>query len=196
MSSVCLVCLIDCRSIQLFITLQALADMSKLEFHIVEIPEGQSRQVLTLDEDDLDLSPYTFKGGEIEIEFYRTLHFIRVNFVINLGIKIQCDRSLDYFVKPVDADYEVLFKVDVKEETEDENGAVRRFNFSSNTLSIEEEVRDTIMLQIPIKKLHPRFLDEQGNPKEYESQTYGSTSRESEEENIDPRWEDLKKLKN
>ena len=195
MSSECSDCLIDCRSIQIFITLQAIADMSKLEFHIVEIPEGQSRRVLSLDEEDLDLSPYTFKGGEMGIDFYRTLHFIRVNFDIHAGIEIQCDRSLEYFEKPVDADYEVVFKVDVQEETEDENGAVRRFNFSSNTLSIEDEVRDTLMLQIPIKKLHPKFLDEEGNPKEFESKTFGKTGDEGEGEKIDPRWEKLKKLK-
>lgn len=172
--------------------------MSKLEFHIVEIPEGQSQRVLSLDEEDLDLSPYTFEGGELEIDFYRTIHFIRVNFHIHAGVEIQCDRSLEYFEKPVEADYEVVFKVDVQEETEDENGAVRRFNFSSNTLSIEEEVRDTILLQIPIKKLHPKFLDEHGNPKEFESKTFGTLSDEGEgeEETIDPRWEELKKLKN
>ena len=42
--------------------------MSKLEFHIVEIPEGQSRRDLSLDQEDLDLSPYTFKGGDMEID--------------------------------------------------------------------------------------------------------------------------------
>lgn len=178
--------------------MQALANMSKLEFHIVEIPEGESRRVLSLDEEDLDLSPYVFKGGNIEIDFYRALHFIRVDFRVHADVEIQCDRSLDYFVKPMDAEYEVVFKVDVKEETEDEKGAVRRFNFSSNTLSIREEVRDTILLQIPIKKLHPRFLDEEGNPKEFESKIFGSTDSdgEMEEETIDPRWEELKKLKN
>lgn len=170
--------------------------MSKLVFNIVEIPEGQSRRTLALKAEDLDLSPYTFEGGEMDIEFYRTLHFIRVNFMVQADVEIQCDRSLDYFVKPVDAEYEVVFKVDVEEETEDEDGAVRSFNFSSNTLSIEEEVRDTIMLQIPIKKLHPRFLDEEGNPKEFEQKTFGSSGGGSEEEAIDPRWEELKKLKN
>lgn len=170
--------------------------MSKLEFNIVEIPEGQSRRTLTLESEDLDLTPYTFEGGEIDIDFYRTLHFIRVNFEVHSEVEIQCDRSLDYFLKPVEASYEVVFKVDVEEETEDEDGAVRRFNFSSNTLSIEEEVRDTIMLQIPIKKLHPRFLDEDGNPKEFEHKTFGATGEDAEEQAVDPRWEELKKLKN
>ena len=171
--------------------------MSKLVFNIVEIPEGQSQRSLNLDEKDLDLSPYTFKGGEIELEFYRTLHFIRVDFDVHADVELECDRSLEMFIYPVDSEYEVVFKVDVKEETEDENGAVRKFNFSSNTLSIEEEVRDTILLNIPMQTLHPRFLDEEGYPKDFNTKTFGEPDEEVEEQNnIDPRWEELRKLKN
>lgn len=170
--------------------------MSKLEFHIVEIPEGESRRTLALDSDDLDLSPYTFKGGDIELDFYRTLHFIRVSFAVHSDVELRCDRSLELFDYPIDADYEVVFKVDVQEESEDENGAIRRFNFSSNTFSIEEEVRDTIMLQVPMQKIHPKYLDEDGNPKEFETKAFGNIKAYDDEgEKIDPRWEDLKKLK-
>lgn len=170
--------------------------MSKLEFKIVEIPEGESRKMLELEREDLDLSPYQFKGGELELHFYRTPHFIRVNFSVHSEIEIQCDRSLDYFDMPVDADYEVVFKVDVQEEKEDEEGAVRRFNFSTNTLNIKEEVRDTLMLQVPIKKLHPRYLDEEGRPKSFETKSFGEVDSEEDSEIADPRWEKLKKLKN
>jgi uncharacterized metal-binding protein YceD (DUF177 family) len=170
--------------------------MSKLEFNIVEIPEGESQRTVGLTEEDLDLSPYNFKGGEIDLHFYRTLHFIRVNFRVDSDVELVCDRSLEPYIEPVESDYEVVFKVDVKEETEDENGAVRRFNFSNNTLSIEDEVRDTIFLNIPIKKLHPKFLDEEGNPKEFDTKSFGDVQDDEQEEKIDPRWEKLKKLKN
>lgn len=168
--------------------------MSKLEFNIVEIPEGESRRTVGLSSEDLDLSPYDFKGAEIDLCFYRTLHFIRVNFHVDADVELVCDRSLATYIQPVASDYEVLFKVDVQEETENEDGAVRRFNFSSNTLSVEEEVRDTVMLNIPIKKLHPKFIDEEGNPEEFETRKYGDIQEESEQ--IDPRWEKLKQLKN
>jgi uncharacterized metal-binding protein YceD (DUF177 family) len=147
-------------------------------------------------EEDLDLSPYTFRGGEIEMDFYRTLHFIRVNFHVGADVELVCDRSLEPYIQPIDADYEVLFKVDVQEEKEDENGAVRRFDFSTNTLSIEDEVRDTIFLNIPIKKLHPEFLDEEGIPKEFETKSFGNIPEDEDTEAVDPRWEKLKKLKN
>lgn len=168
--------------------------MSKLEFNIVEIPEGESQRTVGLTDEDLDMSPYDFKGTEVDLHFYRTIHFIRVNFHVDAEVELTCDRSLESYIQPVASDYEVLFKVDVQEETENEDGAVRRFNFSSNTLSIEEEVRDTIMLNIPIKKLHPKFLDEEGNPREFETRKYGEVEEETEQ--IDPRWEKLKKLKN
>lgn len=174
----------------------AIVDMAKLEFKIVEIPEGSSERTLELDREDLDLVDYPFLGGTIDLSFYRTIHFIRVNFTIDSDVELVCDRSLEPFEYPVKADYEVLFKVDVKEETETEDGAVRRFNFSSNTLNIEDEVRDTVLLNIPIKKLHPKFLDEQGNPKDFEEQSFGDVTEEEEDPELaDPRWEKLKKLK-
>lgn len=171
--------------------------MSKLEFNIVEIPEGESRRTVSLTEEDLILDPHRFRGGEVGLLFYRTPHFIRVNMDIDSDVELVCDRSLEPYIQPIQSEYEIVFKVDVQEETEDENGAVRRFNFRNNTLSVEDEVRDTIFLNIPIKKLHPKFLDEEGKPKEFETKSYGNVKNDEDAEDaIDPRWEKLKDLKN
>ncbi len=169
--------------------------MSKLEFNIVEIPEGESHRELELGEDEIDLSPYEFQGGEIQLKFYRALQFIRVNFHVETDVELVCDRSLEDYTQPIEADYEILFKVDVREEKADENGAVKSFNFSSNTLSIGDEVRDTLMLNIPMQKLHPRFLDEDGVPMDFETKKFGNVEKSDEQDQIDPRWEALKKLK-
>jgi len=169
-----------------------------LEFKIVEIPEEHSSRVETLEPDDLDLSPYEFRGGVIDLEFYRTLHFIKVNFTIKTDLELVCDRSLEPFLYPVDEDFEVVFKVDVEQETEDENGAVRRFNFTNNTINIENEVRDTILLSLPAKKLHPKFFDEEGRPTEFQDQKFGPDAEDvgEDDEIADPRWKALKELKN
>lgn len=168
-----------------------------LEFKIVDIPEEHSSRVLSLGKDDLDLENYEFRGGEIDLEFYRTLHFIRVNFTIKTEVELVCDRSLEPFLYPVEEDFEVLFKVDVQEETEDEDGAVRRFNFTSNTINIEDEVRDTILLSLPIKKLHPKYFDEDGQPTEFGVRRFGEADTDEEDDELaDQRWAKLKKLKN
>lgn len=170
--------------------------MAKLKFNILEIPDGESRQVLSLEPEDLDLSPHNFVQGEIKLDFYRARHFIRASYDIQADIELVCDRSLERFVQPVSTAYDVVFKTDVEEETETEEGAVRRFDFSSNTFSIEKEVRDSVMLEVPMQKIHPKYVDEDGNYKEFDTKSYGNVANEEEENSIDPRWEKLKKLKN
>ncbi|MBN2732086.1 MAG: DUF177 domain-containing protein [Balneolaceae bacterium] len=170
--------------------------MSKLVFNIVEIPEGESRRVLSLEPQDLDLSPHEFVQGEIELDLYRARHFIRVSYQVQADVELTCDRSLEPFVYPINTEYDVVFKTDVEEETEDEEGAVRMFDFSSNTLSIEEEVRDSVLLEVPMQKIHPKYLNDEGDYEDFETKSFGKEPEEAEEPSVDPRWEELKKLKN
>src|SRR5699024_479916 len=120
--------------------------------------------------------------------------FIEVNYQIRGGVELTCDRSLKSFEHAIDTAYSVIFKADVQKETEDEKGAIRKFNLSNNTLSIEKEVRDSVLLRVPIKKIHPDYRDEEGNIKEFEEKSFGKPP-EDEEQTIDPRWRKLKKIK-
>ena len=49
------------------------------------------------------------------------------------------------------------------------------------------------MLEIPVRKIHPDYVDSEGNPEDFETQKFGPEP--DEEEMIDPRWSELKKLK-
>lgn len=165
-----------------------------LKFKIFEIPEEESEKNLDLASDELDLGDLTFNGGTIHIQFYRTLHFIRAQFTVDAYVELTCDRSLDDFDYNIQQSYEVLFKAEEVEESADENGAIRNYDHSSNQIDLEQDVRDTILLNLPTKKLHPRFLDDDGNPKEILNEQFGDVP-EDDEDRIDPRWEKLKKLK-
>jgi len=165
-----------------------------LEFKISEIPEGHSVKTVSLTGEDLDTGHFTLKDVHLDIKFYRTLHFIKVNFDMNAVVILTCDRSLDTFDFNIVQQYEVIFKAEKVEEQAGDMGAVRNINFSTNSIDLETDVRDTILLNLPIKKLHPRFLDECGEPKELIYEKYGSLSKD--DETIDPRWEALKELKN
>lgn len=165
-----------------------------LKFKIFEIPEGQSETTVELGSDELDLGDFTFKGGSVYIEFYRTEHFVRTQFTVDATLELVCDRSLDAYDYDVHQDYEVLFKAEEVEESADENGAVRNYDHASKQIDLEQDMRDTILLNLPTKKLHPRFLDEDGNPKEVLNEQFGDIPDE-DEDRIDPRWEKLKDLK-
>jgi len=164
-----------------------------LKFKISEIPEGHSTKSVDLTGDDLQISDYTLKGMHLDIEFYRTLHFIKVNFDMKASLVLTCDRSLDDFDYDINQQYEVIFKAEEVEEEAGDNGAVRNINFTTNSVNLETDVRDTLLLNLPIKKLHPRFLNENGEPEEFIDEQYGSLKGESDA--VDPRWEALKELK-
>ena len=166
----------------------------KLTFNIQDIPEGTSSERVVLKESDLDLEPFKNLGGVIFIEFNRTLYFIQVQFTIDIDVELNCDRSLKPFVYNVNSDFEVLFKVGVEEAKAEEHCIVRPFDFNSLELNIEPDVRDTALLDIPAKKVHPDYIDEHGNITDFKTQQFGKITED--EENIDPRWEKLKKLKN
>lgn len=165
-----------------------------LKFKIFEIPEGHSQRTVELKSDDLEIDDVPFDGAIMDIDFYRTLQFIQVKFELKANIKLICDRSLDEFDHQIETNYQVLFKAEEVEEAADENGSIRNIDVNSKQIDLEQDVLDTIMLNLPVKKLHPRFLDEDGNPKEFVNEQFGDHSDE-DEETIDPRWEALKELK-
>src|SRR5690554_3945271 len=164
------------------------------KFKIFEIPDGHSQRTVVLESDDLDLIDYPFKGGTIDIEFFKTSQIIKATLHINSFLEVVCDRSLDTYNFEIDKGYEILFEVERVEEIADENSAIRNIDIKSQQIDIEQDVRDTILLELPVKKLHPRYLDQDGNPKEFFNQKFGETL-DDEPDVIDPRWEALKELK-
>jgi uncharacterized metal-binding protein YceD (DUF177 family) len=169
-------------------------ETSKLTFKIQELPDGKSSRSVSLNRGDLALSDeVVLDEGLVEIEFYKTNHFIEVKFKVDVEAELTCDRSLKLFYERLEASYHVLFEPNPVENTETDKGAVRQIPADHLLLDIEKLVRDTIMLEVPARKIHPDYLDDEGKLKEFETQTFGPEA--DEDETIDPRWSALKKLK-
>ena len=164
------------------------------EFKITDIPEGDSHLELNFDSEHLQLMDYPYDKGSLKLDLKKTDHFIQADFSVNVVLQLVCDRSLQRFDYPVQTTYCVTFKAEAVEEKADEHEAIRNIDFITNTINIEDDVRDSILLSIPIKKIHPKFLDENGRPVDFVSDTFGDVEGE-DEDRIDPRWEALKKLK-
>lgn len=170
-------------------------EKQKLRFDIQKIPEGDSSKKAKLPEDYFELDDeMQLLGADVTILFYRTDRFIKVSFDVNSNVELICDRSLDPFEKTIDGTFDILFQPDEIQESETERSAVKQIPADELVIDIESEVRDTIMLNIPIKKVHPRYINESGKPEEFEIARFGE-SDDDEEDPIDPRWEKLKKLK-
>jgi len=123
--------------------------------------------------------------------------FIDAGFLITGSIKLICDRSLDPFDYPVKIEKKLVFKYgDADQELSDEIIMVHR---DSDSLELGQYVFEFITLEVPIKKLHPRFQDEEDEDDAAEGKIIYTSKTSSDDRNdgedIDPRWEILKKLK-
>jgi uncharacterized metal-binding protein YceD (DUF177 family) len=158
-----------------------------LTFKINEIRQGESTEIVALAPGMPDTAPYPLLSGVCKLHFNRRADRIRVTLTIEAEVELVCDRSGDSFPFPVNATYNVVFDSALKEDLEDESGASRVLHLGRNEMSLEQDVRDTILLEIPLKKIHPRFRRDYDEGEEI-VQVY------SDPDIIDPRWEALKKL--
>lgn len=104
---------------------------------------------------------------------------IQMIYKISGSVELTCDRSLDVFDFPVDITQKMILKFsDHNEEITEELMLIDR---NTQFINVAQDIFDFIGLQIPIKKLHPRFTQ---NEVTYES-LMKKFDEEYEEEDFD-----------
>lgn len=132
-------------------------------------------------------------GGDFEAKVVLDKHetFIDADFSITGKAKLVCDRCLEPFEEPIKVHRKVMFKYgDEPAELSDEIVIIAR---DEAQLELGQFIYEFISLEIPMKKVHPRFRDEEESDEEGKI-VYKSTP-DDDNTDIDPRWEKLKKLK-
>lgn len=166
-----------------------------LTFKTQEIPDGRSDIHLELFPDVLEEGDPRFLQGNASLSFFKTPFFIEVGYQLNSTVQLQCDRSLDLFDHVVNTSYKVVFKADASN-IADDRMAERSFSNYGEVIDLKFDIRDSILLSLPIQPIHPRFKDSDGNLLAFETQEFGpKLTLESEGESVDPRWNKLKELK-
>jgi len=129
---------------------------------------------------------------KVELDKHET--FLDARFEIQGQARLVCDRSLDPFMHPVRVDKRIMFKYgEVEQEMSDEIVVISR---DADSLELGQYIYEFIGLEIPMKKLHPRYAGEPDDGADgriiYSSEKDGP---ENGGDVIDPRWDKLKKLK-
>ncbi|HEX6889806.1 MAG TPA: DUF177 domain-containing protein [Chryseolinea sp.] len=126
--------------------------------------------------------------------------FLEGEFKIKGNARLVCDRSLEPFDFPIELTRKIVFKYgDKNEEITDEIIIIHR---DTATLEVGQYIYEFIALAIPLKKLHPRFTDEEEQDEDlstgkivYSSEAEGDDNNNDNDNEVDPRWNILKKLK-
>lgn len=133
---------------------------------------------------------YTSNGeGMIDVVLDKHETFINASININVKVVLVCDRSLDEYDHQISIIKEVIFKHGAEEEEVDDHVII--ISFDRQQLNLAQYIYEFIGLEIPMKKLHPRFSQDDN---EDELVYTSAIEEETEKEETDPRWSALEKL--
>lgn len=123
-----------------------------------------------------------------------------VSFEISGEVNVMCDRCTDYFDLPVSGESGLIYKFG-DQDLDDEN--VITVYPGETDIHVAQPIYEAIILLLPVRKVHPEGMCNQemlNDIDKYlmveESSVDNTTSEIKTEEETDPRWAALKKLKN
>lgn len=129
-------------------------------------------------------------SGNINLVLLKAETFIELKFEILGKVELVCDRSLEPFWFDLKLANKLLLKFgDDWDEISDEILMMPR---EEQTINVAQFIYEFIGIGIPMKKLHPKFNNEDDNDEFIYS---SEDTDEPGEANVDPRWKKLKDLK-
>ncbi|MEI6138974.1 MAG: DUF177 domain-containing protein [Mariniphaga sp.] len=129
-----------------------------------------------------------------QVELEKRTTYLRLVFVHDGEVELICDRCLDTYSQSINGRNVMLVKFS---ETESDDGdEVIYIHPGKHQVDVSKLIYEFIVLSIPIRRVHPE--DQDGNslcdPEMLEKLEEHITLDESENEPMDPRWNDLKKI--
>lgn len=127
--------------------------------------------------------------GTCKVDLVKTDSMLDLSLEIEGGIELACDRSLELFNFPINIEQEVIYKYgDEEKELSDDVFVIPQ---NAQEINITDFLYELISVQIPMKKLHPRFDGEDDS----DELIYSSKKESETPQELDPRWEALKNLR-
>jgi len=132
-------------------------------------------------------------SGKCLLVLDKSATMMTLHFNIDVTVELICDRSLDPFDYPINLEETLIIKFGDDNYSLSEDVIVIKSDTA--TIDVSNYIYEYISLAIPLKKLHPRYEGEEDEQPDliYTSQEEETDTDNSEE--VDPRWEALKKLK-
>jgi uncharacterized protein len=161
-----------------------------LTIDISSLSEGIHHLEFSPSAADVDLDPTTFEDVHVDAELQYHLDRILVKLTVGATAELTCDRTLRPYDQPVEGDYNLLFGPPEMVGTEGEEfEEVRPLNPSDQEIDLTDVVRDTVLLSLPQRRVAPGAEDEEID------REFGQPDDDEESETIDPRWSELRKLR-
>ena len=169
--------------------------LKKYKIDIADLSLGEREYQFKFDEEFFESFENSIanKGsGLIKIVLNKTESFIELSLHISGIIELSCDRSMDLFDFPIDTQKEVIIKFGDEPDLVEDEEDILFITWNTPSINVAQLIYEYISMEIPMKKLHPRFQENDNNDDEL---VYSSQVNSEEEIKTDPRWSKLKELK-
>lgn len=128
-----------------------------------------------------------------EVALTKTSSLLSLEIGIQGSVFLTCDRCLEEFTHDIDFSGELFVKFGQEDEIDDN---VLQLDPEASELDLAQYFYESIHLSLPIKRVHPD--DENGNstcdPEMLKKLNQHKVKDDSDDDTIDPRWNELKKL--
>lgn len=173
------------------------------DIHIFKLSNGQHDYQFEIKESFFELftNEIAHQGNLVaNISLDKTDRMIQLHATIEGGVTLTCDRSLEEFEEEIYTEKTMLYKFG--EEEQELADDVMVIHKDTQIINIASILFEFILLEIPMKKIHPKHREDFDEDDEsellvvYTSEPEESVEEETtSEDTIDPRWEKLKNLK-
>ena len=140
-----------------------------------------------------------FNSSDILAEFTMNKKTTMLEFSLSIKghVNVNCDICNEPYDQEINGDYQFIVKFG--ETFNDDNEELLILPHGSHEVNIQQYIYETVVLNVPIRKIHPGIKDgtlksdiikrlEELSPKQAQD------NLSSEDDNTDPRWDQLKKL--
>ena len=133
---------------------------------------------------------------KIKVVLEKRSAFLTLHFKIKGWLELTCDRCLEPYQQKIKNKAEIFVKFGEKEFEEGDN--VLWILPEEHHLNLAQLIYEYVSLSVPLRHVHPKNNDGKRacNPEMINQLNNYTHVENEEEENIDPRWEALKKLRN
>ena len=134
----------------------------------------------------------------LDADFHITLDFLKKSTLLELHFEsegeatVSCDVTNEPFHLPLKGSLDLVVKFG--DDYNDENEEVLILPHGEHQLDLSQYLYEMIVLSVPLKKIHPGVEDGSLKSDILNKLEELSPNKNKEIDEIDPRWEDLKKL--
>jgi uncharacterized metal-binding protein YceD (DUF177 family) len=171
-------------------------EMKTFTIPFIGLKEGKHQFEYQIDKKFFDAFQYDEFNEvtvKVDLSFTKKPTMLELMFEVKGTVNIACDISNEIYDQPISSSFNLIVKFG--EEFNDDHDEILVIPHSEFEINIAQYIYESIILAVPLKRIHPNVLD--GTMKsEIIEKLREIEVQEIKQVNIDPRWDKLKDFKN